>query len=107
MLEFGGCSKCVSSSFVHDRDGQNKLTGCVRFASQVRGSDHAWTRRGLRLVNTSLNVRGEPIVCTSVDAFRCFMGSEIDLMVIGNCMLEKTEQNPALKLDDKNRFEAD
>src|SRR5262245_3766624 len=59
------------------------------------------------VVNTSLNVRGEPIVCTPEDAFRCFMGSEIDLMVIGNCMLEKAEQNPALKLDYKNRFEAD
>jgi carbamoyltransferase len=59
------------------------------------------------LVNTSLNVRGEPIVCTPEDAFRCFMGSEIDLMVIGNCMLEKAEQNPALKLDYKNQFELD
>src|SRR5262249_54862213 len=48
------------------------------------------------LVNTSFNVRGEPIVCTPEDAFRCFMGSEIDLLVIGNCMLLKEDQEPAL-----------
>jgi carbamoyltransferase len=51
------------------------------------------------LVNTSFNVRGEPIVCTPEDAFRCFMGNELDLLVIGNCVLHKTEQNPDLKLD--------
>ena len=41
------------------------------------------------LVNTSFNVRGEPIVCTPEDAFRCFMGSELDLLVVGNCVLKK------------------
>jgi len=41
------------------------------------------------LVNTSFNVRGEPIVCTPEDAFRCFMGNELDLLAIGNCMLQK------------------
>ncbi len=59
------------------------------------------------LVNTSFNVRGEPIVCTPEDAFRCFMGNEIELLVIGNCMLRKSEQNPALKQDYKNQFELD
>jgi carbamoyltransferase len=59
------------------------------------------------LVNTSFNVRGEPIVCTPEDAFRCFMGSEIETLVIGNCVLQKEQQNPALKLDYKHAFELD
>jgi carbamoyltransferase len=59
------------------------------------------------LVNTSFNVRGEPIVCTPEDAFRCFMGSEIEVLVIGNCFLRKEDQDPALKLDYKNAFELD
>ncbi|MBV8752197.1 MAG: carbamoyltransferase, partial [Hyphomicrobiales bacterium] len=49
------------------------------------------------LVNTSFNVRGEPIVCTPEDAFRCFMGSDIELLVAGNCFLRKEAQDPALK----------
>jgi carbamoyltransferase len=59
------------------------------------------------LVNTSFNVRGEPIVCTPEDAFRCFMGSEIEVLVVGNCYLRKEDQDPALKLDYKNAFELD
>jgi carbamoyltransferase len=59
------------------------------------------------LVNTSFNVRGEPIVGTPEDAFRCFMGSEIEMLVIGNCVLRKEDQNPALKLDYKEGFELD
>lgn len=59
------------------------------------------------LVNTSFNVRGEPIVCTPEDAFRCFMGSEIDELVVENCLLRKEDQNPALKQDYKNAFELD
>ena len=59
------------------------------------------------LVNTSFNVRGEPIVCNVNDAFRCFMGTEIETLVVGNCVLEKHEQNPALKLDYKDAFELD
>ena len=59
------------------------------------------------LVNTSFNVRGEPIVCTPEDAFRCFMGSDIETLVIGNCVLQKEQQNPALKLDYKHAFELD
>jgi carbamoyltransferase len=59
------------------------------------------------LVNTSFNVRGEPIVCTPEDAFRCFMGSEIETLVIGNCVLQKEQQNAALKLDYKHTFELD
>lgn len=59
------------------------------------------------VVNTSFNVRGEPIVCTASDAFRCFMGSEIELLVVGNCLLRKEDQDPALKLDYKSAFELD
>jgi carbamoyltransferase len=59
------------------------------------------------VVNTSFNVRGEPIVCTPQDAFRCFMGNELDLLVIGNCLLRKSEQNPALKQDYSSAFELD
>jgi carbamoyltransferase len=59
------------------------------------------------LVNTSFNVRGEPIVCTPEDAFRCFMGTEIELLAIGNCLLRKEDQDTALRLDYKNAFELD
>jgi carbamoyltransferase len=59
------------------------------------------------LVNTSFNVRGEPIVCTPEDAFRCFMGNELDLLVVGNCVLKKAEQDPALKQDYRSAFELD
>jgi len=59
------------------------------------------------LVNTSFNVRGEPIVCTPEDAFRCFMGSEIDALAVGNCFLRKEDQNPALRLDYRARFDPD
>jgi carbamoyltransferase len=59
------------------------------------------------LVNTSFNVRGEPLVCTPEDAFRCFMGTGIEVLVVGNCLLLKSEQDPALKLDYKDAFELD
>jgi carbamoyltransferase len=59
------------------------------------------------LVNTSFNVRGEPIVCSPEDAFRCFMGTDIELLTIGNCLLKKDEQLPGLKRDYKNEFELD
>ena len=59
------------------------------------------------LVNTSFNVRGEPIACTPEDAFRCFMGSEIEVLVAGDCFLRKEKQNPALKLDYRNVFDPD
>ena len=51
------------------------------------------------LVNTSFNVRGEPIVNTPLDAFNCFMGTDLDKLVIGNCYLDKNNQNPVLKKD--------
>ena len=50
------------------------------------------------IVNTSFNVRGEPIVCTPADAFRCFMGTDIDYLAIGNCFLKKEDQDPSLKI---------
>jgi carbamoyltransferase len=59
------------------------------------------------LVNTSFNVRGEPIVCAPEDAFRCFMGTDIEILVVGNYFLRKEEQDPSLKLDYKNAFELD
>ncbi len=59
------------------------------------------------LVNTSFNVRGEPIVCTPEDAFHCFMGSDIEVLVVGNCLLRKEDQDPALKRDYKDAFELD
>jgi len=59
------------------------------------------------LVNTSFNVRGEPIVRTPEDAFRCFMGTELDVLAVGNLYLKKSDQNSALKRDYKNAFELD
>ena len=59
------------------------------------------------LVNTSFNIRGEPIVNTPEDAFNCFMGTELDKLVIGNCYLDKKSQNENLKIDYKNKFELD
>lgn len=59
------------------------------------------------LVNTSFNVRGEPIVCTPEDAFRCFMGTEIECLVVGNCFLRKEDQSSNLRQDYKDRFELD
>jgi carbamoyltransferase len=59
------------------------------------------------LINTSFNVRGEPIVCTPEDAFRCFMGSDIEFLVCGNAVLYKDTQNPALKEDYKNKYQLD
>ena len=59
------------------------------------------------LINTSFNVRGEPIACTPEDAFRCLMGTEIEVLVVGNCFLRKERQDPALKLDYRNVFDPD
>ena len=59
------------------------------------------------LVNTSFNVRGEPIVNSPSDAFNCFMGTNLDYLVIGNCILDKIKQNPNLKKDYKKEFELD
>lgn len=59
------------------------------------------------LVNTSFNVRGEPIVCNPEDAFRCFMGTEIERLVVGNCILRKEDQDPSLAADYKAAFELD
>ncbi len=59
------------------------------------------------LVNTSFNVRGEPIVCSIEDAFNCFMGTNLDILVIEDFILYKDEQNKSLILDYKNKFELD
>jgi carbamoyltransferase len=59
------------------------------------------------IVNTSFNVRGEPIVNTPIDAFNCFMGTELDYLVIGNCILDKLKQNPNLKKNYSSMFDKD
>jgi carbamoyltransferase len=59
------------------------------------------------IVNTSFNVRGEPIVGSPEDAFRCFMGTEIETLAVGNCFLRKEDQNPALRLDYTKQFALD
>lgn len=59
------------------------------------------------LVNTSFNVRGEPMVCAPEDAFRCFMGSDIEILAIGNCFLRKEEQDSSLALPYEKEFELD
>ena len=59
------------------------------------------------VVNTSFNVRGEPIVCTPEDAFRCFMGTEIEMLVVGNCVLRKEEQDQSLAQNYKDKYELD
>lgn len=59
------------------------------------------------VVNTSFNVRGEPIICTPDDAFRCFMGTELDALVVGNIFLSKEEQDVSLKEDYVEKYELD
>ncbi len=59
------------------------------------------------VVNTSFNVRGEPIVCTPTDAFRCFMGTELDVLAVGRCFLRKADQDESLIRDYKDAFELD
>ena len=59
------------------------------------------------IINTSFNVRGEPIVNTPKDAFNCFMGTELDYLVIGDCILDKSKQDPNLKKDYTKEFELD
>ena len=59
------------------------------------------------VVNTSFNVRGEPIICTPIDAFKCFMGTDLDVLVVGNCLLYKVDQDQSLKKNYKDNFELD
>ena len=59
------------------------------------------------IVNTSFNVRGEPIVNTPTDAFNCFMGTELDYLVVGDCILDKSKQDQNLKKDYTKEFELD
>ena len=59
------------------------------------------------IVNTSFNVRGEPIVGTPEDAFRCFMGTELDVLAVGNCLMFKQDQDPALKESYEDKYELD
>jgi carbamoyltransferase len=59
------------------------------------------------IVNTSFNVRGEPIVCTPEEAFRCFMGTEIEALAVGNCFLRKEDQNAGMKREYQHEFALD
>ena len=59
------------------------------------------------LVNTSFNVRGEPLVSTPEDAFRCFMGTDIEVLAVGNCYLRKDDQDQSLRKSYENQFELD
>jgi carbamoyltransferase len=59
------------------------------------------------IVNTSFNVRGEPIVCTPRDAFRCFMGTKMDVLAVGNCYLSKDQQDPALRRNYESKLQLD
>ncbi len=59
------------------------------------------------VVNTSFNVRGEPIVATPEDAFRCFMGTDIEHLAVGRCILRKENQDPALAENYKDKYELD
>lgn len=59
------------------------------------------------LINTSFNIRGEPIVCTPQDAFRCFMGTDMEVLVVGNCFLRKADQEPSLRIDYSSLLEPD
>ena len=59
------------------------------------------------VVNTSFNVRGEPVVCNPTDAFKCFMGTELDVLVVGNYLLLKDEQDKALRENYEDRYELD
>ena len=70
-------------------DSFKKLTGCPT------------------IVNTSFNVRGEPIICTPTDAFKCFMGTEMDVLAVGNYLLRKEHQDEALKENYEERYELD
>ena len=59
------------------------------------------------IVNTSFNVRGEPIVCTINDAYQCFMGTDLDMLVCGNFVLYKEKQNIKSKINYKDQFKLD
>jgi carbamoyltransferase len=59
------------------------------------------------IVNTSFNVRGEPIICTPEDAFRCFMGTELDYLVVGNHFLRKDDQKVEITQVYKDKYELD
>ena len=59
------------------------------------------------LINTSFNVRGEPIVCDPTDAFRCFMGTDLDILVVGDYLVEKSEQKVELIADYRDQYELD
>ena len=81
-------------------------TGLNSYHKLIRAFE-AKTGCGL-VVNTSFNVRGEPIVCSPADAYKCFMRTEMDILVLENCLLYKSEQKPLQgDTDWKKEFELD
>ena len=83
------------------------------FGTQIRKSPYfnstvKWGATGCPLVvNTSFNVRGEPIICSPTDIFKCFMGTEMDVLAVGNYVLYKEHQDDALKENYEERYELD
>ena len=116
-LEHVHGSWCVKVSSGVNRIKAVEMRGSARFRSNIctRKPTHATTRcsQPSRLtgcpviVNTSFNVRGEPIVCTPEDAFHCFMGTGIEALAIGKCFLRKEDQDPALEQNYETAFELD
>ena len=82
-----------------DKDRNGKYFNLIKKFKEITGCPV--------IVNTSFNVRGEPIVNTPKDAFNCFMGTELDTLVIGNYILKKNDQDQSLKKDYKSSFELD
>ena len=89
---------CASAVGADEGDAQQKLNQLNEF--------YSFTKVPI-LINTSFNIRGEPIVCTPKDAFKCFMGTNLDALVINGYVLEKNKQNKVLKLDYKKEFKLD
>ena len=88
----------------------------VDMSARVQTVDEAWHGKYYRLmkefkrqtgcgviINTSFNIRGEPIVCTPQDAYRCFLASEMDVLVLENCLLRRSEQ-PALSAEERQKY---
>ena len=97
-----------------EQTGLDKLTARVQTVhSETHPRFHALLEAFKRrtgcsvLINTSFNVRGEPIVCSPEDAFRCFMGTDLDCLAIGNCFLRKADQNQSMHFLHAKHFDPD
>ncbi len=88
-------------ALVKEAESNDKVRSPYQFVFALR------RRSDLQLKDLLRGLGVEPIVCTPEDAFHCFMGNDIELLVSGNCMLRKNEHNAALKIDYKDKFELD